>query len=298
MSRKGEIDNLSKLVKPNIAIITNIAEAHIENFKSLRHIAKAKGEIIDNISNSGFLIVDRDNKFFKYFKSKAEKRKIKVISIGYNKKSDIRIVKIKKFPKYKLLSINSFNKEYKIKIHNQITKNIAFAIAVLEILNLEVNKIKNKIKDIKVLAGRGKIFKIKYKNLNFNLIDESYNANPLSMKQSILNLSNVKDKYQKYILLGDMLELGSKSQILHESLSPIINHSKINKLFVHGEHIMNTYKNVNKSKRGNILQEKSDFKEILLPILQNNDYLMIKGSNATGLKKISENLTKGRINAI
>ena len=61
--------------------------------KILSHIAKAKGEIIDNISNSGFLIIDRDNKFFNYFKSKAEKRKIKVISIGYNKKSDIKIVK-------------------------------------------------------------------------------------------------------------------------------------------------------------------------------------------------------------
>ena len=169
---------------------------------------------------------------------------------------------------------------------------------MLEILNLNVDKIKDKIKDIKVLEGRGKIYKIKYKNLNFNLIDESYNANPLSMKQSILNLSNVNNKSQKYILLGDMLELGSKSKTLHESLSPIINHSKINKIFIHGEHIMNTYKNVNKNKRGNILQEKSDFKEILLPILQNNDYLMIKGSNATGLKKITENLTKGRINAI
>ena len=130
------------------------------------------------------------------------------------------------------------------------------------------------------------------------MIDESYNANPLSMKQSILNLSSLNNKSQKYILLGDMLELGSKSQTLHENLSPIINHSKIKKIFIHGEHIMNTYKNVNKNKRGNILQEKSDFKEILLPILQNNDYLMIKGSNATGLKKISENLTKGRINAI
>ena len=62
--------------------------------------------------------------------------------------------------------------------------------------------------------------------------------------------------------------------------------------------IMNTYKNVKKSKRGNILQCKSDFKEVLLPVLQNNDYLMIKGSNATGLNKISKNLTKGRINAI
>ena len=95
-----------------------------------------------------------------------------------------------------------------------------------------------------------------------------------------------------------MLELGKKSRILHKNLSPIINSSKINKLFIHGKHIMNTYKNVNKNKRGNILQDKSDFKEILLQILQNNDYLMIKGSNATGLHKISKNLTKGRINAI
>ena len=72
----------------------------------------------------------------------------------------------------------------------------------------------------------------------------------------------------------------------------------IKKIFIHGNRILNTYKNVNKEKRGNVLQEKSDFKEILLPILQNNDYLMIKGSNATGLNKISKILTKGRINAI
>ncbi len=297
MSKRGEIYDLSKIVKPNIAIITNVAEAHIENFENLKNIAKAKGEIIDNISRSGSLIIDRDNKFYNYFKSKAEKRKIKVVTIGYSKKSDIKIVKVKNYIKYKLITIRSFNKEYKLKIKGQFIKNITFAIAVLEILNLNVNKIKNKIKNIKTLEGRGKIYKIKYKNFNFNLIDESYNANPLSMKQSILNLSNIKNDNHKYILLGDMLELGKKSQKLHEKLSPIINNSNINKLFIHGNYIMNTYKNVKKDKRGNVLQYKSDFKDILLPILQKNDYLMIKGSNATGLNKISKNLTKGRINA-
>ncbi len=298
MSKSGEIDFLSKIVKPNIAIITNIAEAHIENFKDLSHIAKAKGEIIDNISSSGSLIIDRDNKFYNYFKSRADKRKLKVVSVGYNAKSDIRIIKEKKSFKYKLITVKSFETEYRFKIKEQLTKNIIFAIATLEILNLQVDKIKNKINDINILEGRGKIYKIRYKNLNFNLIDESYNANPLSMKQSILNLSNLKNNNHKYILLGDMLELGKKSQVLHEKLSPIINHSNINKIFIHGNLIMDTYKNVNKDKRGNVLQEKSDFKEILLPILQNNDYLMIKGSNATGLNKISKNLTKGRINAI
>tara|TARA_E500000178_G_scaffold346778_1_gene398952 strand:- start:1159 stop:3918 length:2760 start_codon:yes stop_codon:yes gene_type:complete len=298
MSKKGEIGALSKIVKPNIAIITNIAEAHIENFKNLSHIAKAKGEIIDNISSLGSLIVDRDNKYYNYFKSKAKKRKIKVISVGYNDKSDVKIVKVKDSLKYKLITIKSFKKRYKFKIKGQLIKNIAFAVAALEVLNLNINKIQNKIKNIKILEGRGKIYKIRYKNLNFNLIDESYNANPLSMKQSILNLSNVKNNNRKYILLGDMLELGKNTQILHKKLSPIINHSNINKLFIHGDHIMNTYKHVNKKKRGNILQENSDFKEILLPILQNNDYLMIKGSNATGLNKISKSLTKGRVNAI
>tara|TARA_A100001011_G_scaffold70831_2_gene72478 strand:- start:1518 stop:4277 length:2760 start_codon:yes stop_codon:yes gene_type:complete len=298
MSKKGEIDSLSKVVKPNIAIITNIAEAHIENFKNLNHIAKAKGEIINNISSQGSLIIDRDNKFFNYFKSKAEKRKIKVISVGYNSNANIKIEKIKNYLHYKLLTIKSFNKKYEFKVKGQLIKNILFAVAVLEILNLDINKIKNKIKNIGILEGRGKIYKIKYKKLNFNLVDESYNANPLSMKQSILNLSKIKNNNFKYILLGDMLELGKKTQILHKKLSPIINQSNINKMFIHGEHIMNTYKNVNKKKRGNILQNKSDFKEIILPILQNNDYLMIKGSNATGLKKISKNLTKGRINAI
>ncbi len=298
MSKRGEINTLSKIVKPDIAIITNVAEAHIENFKNLKNIAKAKGEIIDNISKAGSLIIDRDNKFYNYFKSKAEKRKIKVISVGYNKKSNIQIVKVQNFLKYKLITIRSFKKEYKLKVIGQLIKNITFVLAVLEILNLNINKIKNKIKNIKLLEGRGKIYKIKYKNLKFNLIDESYNANPLSMKQSILNLSNIKNNNYKYILLGDMLELGEKSQKLHENLSPIINNSNINKLFVHGDYIMNTYKNVKKDKRGNVLQYKSDFKEILLPILQNNDYLMIKGSNATGLNEISKNLTKGRINAI
>tara|TARA_B100000941_G_scaffold72357_1_gene49117 strand:- start:9111 stop:11870 length:2760 start_codon:yes stop_codon:yes gene_type:complete len=298
MSKSGEINNLSKIVQPHIGIITNIAEAHIENFKNLRHIAKAKGELINNISPSGYLIIDRENQFYNYFKLKAERKKINLVTIGYDRKSHIRIVKEKNYTKYKKVTIEYNKKRYEFKTKNNHVKNVLFAIAVLKILKLDVSIIQNKIHKIEALEGRGKIMKIKLKDIKFNLIDESYNANPLSMKESILNLSKINIKNNKYVLLGDMLELGNKSYNLHRKLSPIINNSKISKLFVHGNYIMNTYKNVKKSKRGNILQCKSDFKEVLLPVLQNNDYLMIKGSNATGLNKISKNLTKGRINAI
>ena len=64
MSKPGEINKLSKLIKPDVAIITNIGEAHLENFKSLKGIADAKGEIINNIKKNGTIILNRDDKFF------------------------------------------------------------------------------------------------------------------------------------------------------------------------------------------------------------------------------------------
>ena len=95
-----------------------------------------------------------------------------------------------------------------------------------------------------------------------------------------------------------MLELGNKTNKLHKRLVPYVNNSDIDKLFVHGKKIVKIYKNIKKNKQGNILQHKSDVKDTILPIIQNNDYLMIKGSNGTGLHKISNNLIKGKYNAL
>ena len=88
-----------------------------------------------------------------------KKEKIKVISVGYNNKSDIKIIKERNTLTYKQITIKSFKTVYKLKIKNQLTKNIIFAIATLEILNLDIGKIKNKIKDIQTLKGRSKVYK-------------------------------------------------------------------------------------------------------------------------------------------
>ena len=73
MSKSGEINSLSKLIKPHIGIITNIGEAHIENFKNLKGIANAKGEIINNIKKNGTIILNRDDRYFNYLNKKAKK---------------------------------------------------------------------------------------------------------------------------------------------------------------------------------------------------------------------------------
>ena len=90
-----------------------------------------------------------------------------------------------------------------------------------------------------------------------------------------------------------MLELGKKTDIYHRELSRLINSSDIDKVFVKGKKSIFTYKNLNKDKRGNILQCNEDIDLILKNIIANNDYLMIKGSNATGLNIISKAMIKG-----
>ena len=82
MSKAGEIDNLSKMIKPDIAIITNIAEAHIENFRSVKEIAKAKGEIIDNLQKDGTIILNRDSQYFGYLSHKAKLKKLKLLLLA------------------------------------------------------------------------------------------------------------------------------------------------------------------------------------------------------------------------
>ena len=94
-------------------------------------------------------------------------------------------------------------------------------------------------------------------------------------------------------LLGDMLELGKKSEVYHTELARLINSSDIDKVFIKGEKTLFTYKNLKNEKRGNILQCNQDIDLTLKNIITNNDYLMIKGSNATELNIISKAMIRG-----
>ena len=172
--------------------------------------------------------------------------------------------------------------------------NVLASLAVLKQLNLNLNGEKQKFKNFHSPEGRGKKYSISRYGKNFYLIDESYNANPLSVKIAIKRLNSIKkQKFKKYLILGDMLELGTKSEKYHKDLSKVINNSDIDKVFIKGKKTIITYKHLNKKKRGNILQNNEDIDLSLRDIISNNDYLMIKGSNATGLNNFSKKMIKG-----
>jgi len=297
MSSSGEIRKLSNLVKPDIAIITNIGEAHIKNFSNLDGIAKAKSEIIENINKDGYLILNRDDKYFNYLSKIAKKKKINVLSFSKTNKSNAQLVENKLYKNYNYLHFRVLNKNIylKIKDTNSLTiSNILFTLLTLHILDLDLTKIINFSNYFQSVEGRGKMHLITRYKKKFHLIDESYNANPSSVKNAINNFTNIKRKHKnKFLLLGDMLELGKNSDKYHENLAYIINHSDIDKLFVYGKNAFKTYQKTYKSKQGNILQNLNDFDEIFSNIINKGDYLMVKGSNATGLNRLSKSIILG-----
>ncbi len=294
MNKSGEINKLSKMIKPNVAIITNIGEAHIENFRNKVGIANAKSEIIENIEKGGTLILNKDDKFFSLLNKKAKLKKIKVVSFGKTKKSDIKLISLQKYKNFKNVKVKINKKILSFKIKNINIYNVLASIAVLNELSLDYLKAVKNFINFQPSEGRGKTHNINRYQKKFKLIDESYNANPLSVKNAIQNFSEIKKtKFKKYLLLGDMLELGKNSSKYHQELAEVINRSDIDKVFIKGEMSLFTYKNLKKEKRGNIFQCSEDVDFFLKNIITNNDYLMIKGSNATMLSLISEKMIKG-----
>ncbi len=293
MDKKGEIESLTKNLKPNIGIITNINYAHSKNFKNINGIAKAKSEIINNIMSRGSIILNKDDKFYYYLKTKAIKKNLKIFSFSVkNKNSYSNLNKIIKIGnKFKIfVTINSKKYFYYSYINSQnYIQNFLAAITTISLF-FDLKKIsKNIFLNFKIPVARGDYSKINYKNKIINFIDESYNSNPLSLKNALINFSNIKNKkVTKHVLLGDMLELGKNSIKHHKSIAKVINKLDIDKVHVIGKDIKRTYEALKKNKQGVVLKNLLKINELILKTLNTNDYLMIKGSNSTGLFKQSQ----------
>jgi len=212
-----------------------------------------------------------------------------------NKKANVRFKYIKKEKnKFKIsIIVNNKNKYFYISCNfKNFIKNLLATITIISIFKNPTKLDKNIFYNFNVPKGRGDISKIKIKKKNIYLIDESYNSNPLSLKSAIENFNLIKTNNKKHMILGDMLELGRHSKTLHRQITPIINSTAINKVNIFGNHIKETYRNISPGKKGLILKESSQINDLIKNKLNNNDYLMIKGSNSTGLNKFTNQLKK------
>ena len=303
MDKKNEIDELSKIIKPDVGVITNISHAHIKNFKNINEIALAKAEIINNIKSNGYLVLNRDDDFFSFHKKLAQKRKLKTLSFSLkDKNSDINLISIIKVKsKFKIfIKVNKVKTFFYVNsIFENDLKNILASITIISIF-ININSLnKNIFYNYQKPQGRGDIQKIKLAKKSFYLIDESYNSNPLSLKSALNNFDNIKMvNSKKHLILGDMLELGKYSKSLHLAIGKSINKLSLKNINVFGKDIKITHKVLNKDKKGLILKNETQIFDLIKNSLNNNDYLMIKGSNSTGLNTLVKQIKIGKINAL
>ena len=130
-------------------------------------------------------------------------------------------------------------------------------------------------------------------------MDESYNSNPLSLKSALKNFDMIKiSNSKKHLVLGDMLELGKYSKKLHTEIGKSINKTSLKNVNVIGKHVKWAFNSLNKNKRGIVITKKSQIIDLIKNSLNNNDYLMIKGSNSTGLNSLTNQIKMGKTNAL
>ena len=304
MNSKGEIEPLSKLVAPDVAIITNISAAHLASFKNLREIAYEKASICFGLKKNGLLIFSVDNKFYELVNNFVKERKLKSVTFGSNENAEISIKNIShlKNKSYgSLLIKNKVFTNFSIgALGSHQLKNCLAALAVILSYDLSLEKALKELKDWVPRDGRGNFLdvnlKYKLKNIRIRVIDESYNSNPTSLNASLEILKSVqfdtKKSSRKIAILGDMLELGVKEKEFHRDIANNSNIYSFDTIHCVGSLMKELYLKLPQEKKGLLVSNPSDLLSHILINAEDRDIYLIKGSNSIGLSFIANKLYK------
>ncbi|MCK4904934.1 UDP-N-acetylmuramoyl-tripeptide--D-alanyl-D-alanine ligase [bacterium] len=279
MSHAGEIKRLAEIARPNIAVITNIGKAHRGFFNSLEDIARAKSEIFKISPQPKISILNRDDQFFSYF---ASKTKGEIITFGINKKSDFRAEKIT----FDSFGRASFILNGKVKIKTSFPGrgniyNILTSLAIAFSMGVEIKQSVSTLPKIQLLSGRTNFYKVN----GVHVLDDTYNANPLSFINLLEIIEKVRIKGKKILVLGDMLELGKNAQKEHIKVGKLISDSSIDILIAVGTETQLTAENISANKKAWHFHDKHEAEKKLKSLLSKGDLLAVKGSRSMGMEK-------------
>ena len=282
MNHAGEIERLSKTVKPNISIITSIGEGHIEFLKSVRNIALAKSEIFMGMEKDSVAFVNADCPYFDLICEQANKCGVHVKSYGIADNAEY-------FPEtYSItdngIEVKMFNTTVNVPmygIHN--VYNIVAVISVCEFWGL--GDISGGLANFENVSGRNEIIHKEY-----TIINDTYNSNPSSVKSALKSLKVIFAEKRKIAVLSDMLELGEHADSLHYETGCFVNECKIDLLFVLGDLSEQYAKGaINSGMNPDnvfIFKTNDELIKKLKIILTKNDAVLVKGSRSTKMEEV------------
>jgi UDP-N-acetylmuramoyl-tripeptide--D-alanyl-D-alanine ligase len=291
MNHGGEITPLSRMIRPDVSIITTIEPAHLEFFASVEEIADAKAEIFAGMQG-GVAVLNRDNEYFSRLAAAADAAGVeRVLSFGEHEDADIRMIS-------SACDLAGSNVEaelegrrisYRLGLpgHHHIMNSLAVLGAVAA-LGCDVDSAARALATLSPLDGRGARHVVKGSDGAFTVIDESYNANPASVRAAIELLAGTTPQAggRRIAALGDMRELGSRSAALHDALAKILIDQGIDLVFGCGPEMTAMMKHLPESLRGDVADNSTVLARLVTDAIRPGDVIVVKGSNASAMKTV------------
>ena len=298
MNHTGEITPLVGMVRPHVAIITNIAAAHLGNFDSIDDIARAKAEIYSGVVAGGFALIFHDDRRYTLLRDLAKETGIEHLnSFGTKRGSEFWLRNLEATEEGSRLSVRipgGRDVNYDLSLSgDHMAMNSVAVLGAVALVGADVDKALEAFGRLTPTQGRGARYTIGGPGAKgITIIDESYNANPASIQAALKVLANfegIKTK-RRIAVLGDMLELGKHSKKLHEKLAGPLADSKADLVFLVGPEMENLAKILPKAKLGGHFEDANLLTPRLKEVIKAGDAVMLKASKAIGFGAVVKEL--------
>jgi UDP-N-acetylmuramoyl-tripeptide--D-alanyl-D-alanine ligase len=298
MNHAGEIAPLSRLARPHIAVITTIAPVHLEFFGSLNKIADAKAEIFLGVQPGGAAVISRDIPQFAQLKRAANAAGVeRVVSFGSHAQADAGLIKCSLHPRCSTVQANILGTELTYKIGapgRHLVHNSLAVLAAAELAGADIALAALALAKFTVPSGRGAPVEIDPPGGTALLIDESYNANPVSVDAALalLGQTPIGPQGRRIAVLGDMLELGSKGKTLHRGLTAPIAANAVDLVFCCGPLMRSLWQALPAGQRGGYAEDSAGLEPQVVSAIRAGDVVMVKGSNGSRMAPIVKALQR------
>ncbi len=295
MNHAGEIGPLSRLARPHVAIVTTVEPVHLAQFRSVLEIALAKAEIFEGLEPGGVAILNRDNAYFDVSRSRALALGARVVSFGEHGDADVRAEAFgaDETGTHVAASVAGRRVAYRVGAPGRhLARNSLAVVAALDALGADLDACLPALADMAALPGRGARTVLPAPGGEILLIDESYNANPASMRAALEAMATApRARYpRRVVALGDMLELGADSPALHAGLAPAVAAAGADLVFACGPHMKNLIEALPAARRGAWAETSDGVREALLAAASAGDVIMVKGSFGSRMAPLVEAL--------
>ena len=291
MNATGEIAALTALARPDIAIITRIADSHAGRFNSCDEIAAAKAEIFDGLTEGGTAIINRDDAYFDFLADRARAAGAgRVITFGTADAADARLISGTDSEDGTAVEASLFGHPVSFQLGMRgchWAMNAMAILAAADALDLDPVDMAGTLHDFNNLPGRGAVRNGLFKGHKITLIDDSYNAGPASMKAAFGSLSN---RPPHAMVLSDMLELGDGTDAAHTALAPAIIALRPRILVTIGSAMARMASVLPAGITHCPASSPEDASAILASMIRDGDIVFIKGSNGSGAWRVAADL--------